>query len=130
LYRKYKGRKLSFKKSRLKILFEMEITIFNQGVVLEDVNLATKVMPPLKEPNWTRPAGSPRIYRKDWCLGRKCRGVEEKEYIYKGCYLKSFLFDLKKKSLVLLSNFKKVSPIFFQSYAPPVLFFFENKIII
>ena len=33
-------------------MFEMEITIFNQGVVLEEVNLATKVIPQLKEPDW------------------------------------------------------------------------------
>jgi len=45
-----KGRKLPFKKSWLKIIFEMEITIFNQRMFFEVVNVTTKIVPPLEEP--------------------------------------------------------------------------------
>jgi hypothetical protein len=36
----------------LKIFLKIEATIFNQGVVLKEVNLATKVILSLKEPEW------------------------------------------------------------------------------
>jgi len=47
-----KGRKLSFERRRLKIFLKIEATIFNQGVVLKEVNLATKVIPSLKKLEW------------------------------------------------------------------------------
>jgi len=34
----------------LKIIFEMEVTIFNQRVFFEVVNMTTTVVPPLEEP--------------------------------------------------------------------------------
>jgi len=34
----------------LKIIFEMEVTIFNQRMFLEVVNMTTIIVPPLEEP--------------------------------------------------------------------------------
>jgi hypothetical protein len=36
----------------LKIFLKIEATIFNQGVILKEVNLATKVISSLKELEW------------------------------------------------------------------------------
>jgi len=34
----------------LKIIFEMEVTIFNQRMFFEVVNMTSKIVPPLEEP--------------------------------------------------------------------------------
>jgi hypothetical protein len=44
------GRKLPFRRNWLKIIFEMEVTIFNQRMFFEVVNMTTIVVPPLEEP--------------------------------------------------------------------------------
>jgi hypothetical protein len=46
------GGKLSFERGRLKIVFEMKVTIFNQRMVFEKVNMTTKVILPSEKPNW------------------------------------------------------------------------------
>jgi hypothetical protein len=43
-------RKLPLRRSWLKINFEMKITILNQRMVFEGVNMTTKIVPPLEEP--------------------------------------------------------------------------------